>query len=219
MVEAASPEAEEAEVAIVAKIVDEEEKDVDTTKLYEVLEVTKEATEAEIKKAFKKMTLLYHPDRPTGDEQKFKEVNAAYEVSQTLTKVLGNAEKRALYDKYGLEGVKSGGGMGGGMDDLFEMFGGGRRGGGGKKQKRKVQPTEKEISVTLEDIFSGKALKLDNDKQINCPDCNGKGGEGVNECGDCKGRGFVMKMQQLGPGMYTQSQAACGKCKGQGEVR
>lgn len=62
---------------------DEEEKDVDTTKLYEVLEVTKEATEAEIKKAFKKMTLLYHPDRPTGDEQKFKEVNAAYEVRQT----------------------------------------------------------------------------------------------------------------------------------------
>lgn len=137
-----------------------------------------------------------------------------------LMKVLGNAEKRALYDKYGLEGVKSGGGMGGGMDDLFEMFGGGgRRGGAAKKQKRKVQPTEKEISVTLEDIFSGKALKLDNDKQINCPDCNGKGGEGVNECGDCKGRGFVMKMQQLGPGMYTQSQAACPKCKGQGEVR
>ena len=88
MVEAASQEAEEAEVAIVAKIVDEEEKDVDTTKLYEVLEVTKEATEAEIKKAFKKMTLLYHPDRPTGDEQKFKEVNAAYEVISPLPRFL-----------------------------------------------------------------------------------------------------------------------------------
>jgi DnaJ-class molecular chaperone len=123
-----------------------------------------------------------------------------------------------LYDKYGLEGVKRGGG--GGMDDIFEMFtqGGGRGGRGGQKQKKKVQPTEKEITVTLEDIFQGKMIKLDHEKTSLCNDCSGKGGEGVQECKDCGGRGIVLKMQQLGPGMYTQTQAHCPKCKGQGEV-
>ena len=109
--------------------------------------------------------------------------------------------------------------MPGGFEDIFEMFGGGGRGGGGQKRKKKVQPTEKEVNVTLEDIYNGKMLKLDHEKTVCCEDCKGKGGEDVKTCGDCGGRGVVMKMQQLGPGMYTQSQVHCSKCKGQGEVR
>jgi DnaJ family protein A protein 2 len=189
--------------------VDEEEKDVDTQELYDVLGVPKTATEAEIKKAFRKKALEHHPDKG-GEEAQFKEVNAAYEV-------LGNAEKRELYDKYGLEGVKNGGGGMSGFEDIFSMFGGGG-GGQARKQRRKVQPTQKEIHVTLEDIYTGKMISIDHKKTILCDDCHGKGGEGVETCKDCKGRGSVMKTAMIGPGMISQQQVACSKCKGQGEV-
>lgn len=188
---------------------DEEEKEVDTQELYDVLGVPKTATETEIKKAFRKKALEHHPDKG-GDEAIFKEVNAAYEV-------LGNAEKRELYDKHGLEGVKNGGGGMGGFEDIFSMFGHGHHG-HGKKQRKKVQSTQKEIHVTLEDIYSGKMVKLDHKKTILCEECNGKGGEGVESCKDCKGRGSVMKTAMIGPGMISQQQVVCSKCKGQGEV-
>lgn len=199
------------EVGCVPDTVDEEEKEVDTNQLYEVLGVPKTATETEIKKAFRKLTLQHHPDKG-GDETTFKEMNAAYTV-------LSSPEKRGLYDKYGLEGVRQGGGgMGGGFDDIFQMFGMGGGGGGGRKQKKKVQPTQKEISLTLEDIYTGKMVTLDHNKTILCEECHGKGGEDVQQCKDCGGKGAVIKMQQVGPGMYSQSQVPCSKCKGQGEV-
>lgn len=188
----------------------EEEKEVDTQELYDALEITKEATEVEIRKAFKRLSLIHHPDRDGGDESKFKEINAAYEV-------LSNKEKRELYNKYGLEGVKSGGGGMSDFGDIFDIFGRGGHG-GGKKQKKKVQPTQKEIQVSLEDIYTGKMVKLDHNKTILCEDCHGKGGEDVQSCKDCGGRGAVMKTQMIGPNMYTQAQVVCPKCKGQGEV-
>ena len=90
----------------------------DTTKLYEVLGVDKDATEKDIKKAYRKLAVKHHPDKG-GDEHLFKEINAAYEI-------LGDEKKRELYDKYGLEGVENEGGPGGaGGDDLFNMFFGG----------------------------------------------------------------------------------------------
>ena len=190
--------------------VDEEEKEIDTQELYDVLGVPKTATEAEIKKSFRKKALEHHPDKG-GDEAIFKELNAAHEV-------LSNAEKRELYDKYGLEGVKNGGGMSG-FEDIFSMFGGGGHGhGGARKQKRKVQSTQREIHVTLEDIYTGKMVNLDHKKTILCEECHGKGGEGVETCKDCKGKGSVMKMAMIGPGMISQQQVACTKCKGQGEI-
>lgn len=187
---------------------DEEEKEVDTQQLYDVLGVPKTATEVEIKKAFRKKALEHHPDKG-GDEAVFKEVNAAYEV-------LGNAEKRELYDKHGLEGVKNGGGMSG-FEDIFGMFGGGG-GHPGRKQRKKVQSTQREIHVTLEDLYNGKMIQLDHKKTILCEECHGKGGEGVETCKDCKGRGSVMKTAMIGPGMISQQQVVCSKCKGQGEV-
>jgi DnaJ homolog subfamily A member 2 len=190
---------------------DEEEKEVDTQELYDVLGVAKDASEQEIKKAFRKLTLLHHPDKG-GDENKFKEINAAYEV-------LANAEKRALYDKHGLEGVKNGGGGGGGFDDIFSMFG--QRGGGGggrQKAKQKVKRTRREVEITLEDVFAGKMIQLDHTKTVICEDCDGKGGEGVQKCKDCDGNGQVIKTVQIGPGMYQRAQMACAKCKGEGEI-
>jgi DnaJ homolog subfamily A member 2 len=188
---------------------DEEEKEVDTQELYDVLGVAKDASEQEIKKAFRKLTLLHHPDKG-GDENKFKEINAAYEV-------LSNAEKRALYDKHGLEGVKNGGGGMGGFDDIFSMFG--QRGGGSRqKAKQKVKRTRREIEITLEDVFTGKMIQLDHTKTVICEDCDGKGGEGVQKCKDCDGNGQVIKTVQIGPGMYQRAQMACAKCKGEGEI-
>ena len=159
--------------------------------------------------ASRREALEHHPDKG-GDEATFKEVNAAYEV-------LGNAEKRELYDKYGLEGVKNGGGGMSGFEDIFSMFGGGGR--QAQKQRKKVQSTQREVHVTLEDIYSGKMVSLDHKKTILCEECHGKGGEGVESCKDCKGRGSVMKTQMIGPGMISQQQVVCSKCRGQGEVR
>jgi DnaJ family protein A protein 2 len=96
--------------------------DVDTTKLYEVLGVSKDADEKEIKKAYRKLAVKHHPDKG-GDEHLFKEINAAYEI-------LSDSKKREVYDKYGLEGVEQeGGSSAAGGEDLFSMFfGGGGRG-------------------------------------------------------------------------------------------
>lgn len=97
-------------------------KEVNTTKYYEVLGVPKTATGDEVKKAFRKAALKAHPDKG-GDPEVFKEMTVAYEV-------LTNPEKKKLYDKYGEDGVRDGGGSSGGMGDIFDMFGGGRGGGG-----------------------------------------------------------------------------------------
>lgn len=98
-------------------------KDVDTKKYYDLLGVEKDATLDQIKKAYRKRALKEHPDKG-GDPEKFKEMTAAYEV-------LSDRDKRELYDKYGEEGVKQGGGMGGGADIFSQMFGGGM---GGRQQ-------------------------------------------------------------------------------------
>lgn len=130
-----------------------------------------------------------------------------------------DAEKRELYDKYGLEGVKSGGGGMGGFEDLFDMFGGGGGRRRPRKRERKVKPTVKEVNITLEDAYNGTSKKVTNKRTIICPECDGKGGKNVRICGDCGGHGVVMKTQQIGPGMYQRMQAACSTCKGKGKVR
>ena len=99
-------------------------KDVDTQRFYDILGVSKKASQDEIRKAYRKLALKEHPDKG-GDLEKFKDISTAYEV-------LSNPEKRDLYDKYGEEGVNQGGGGGGGMGDIFEMFSG--MGGGRQKQ-------------------------------------------------------------------------------------
>jgi len=129
-------------------------KEVDTTALYSVLNVSKDASASEIKKAYMLLAKKEHPDKG-GDPEKFKMISKAYEI-------LSDPEKRALYDEHGEEGVESGGGGGGGMhtaEDVFAaMFGGGGR--RGPQGPRKADDTVHKMQVTLEDLYKGKTVKL-----------------------------------------------------------
>jgi DnaJ family protein A protein 2 len=173
-------------------------KDVDTSKLYETLEVPKTATTAEIKKAYRNLSRVHHPDKG-GDEHKFKEINAAYEI-------LSDPDERAKYDKYGLEGVSDESGRSGG-EDLFSMFFGGR-GGGADRGPRKGPSIQHPLKVSLEDLYNGKTVKLAINRKVIVGD--------VSECTKCNGRGMILEVRQLGPGMIQQMQRSCSECNGQG---
>lgn len=176
-------------------------KDVDTTKLYETLGVEKTAEEKEIKKAYRKLAVKHHPDKG-GDEAKFKEISAAYEI-------LSDPEKRAKYDKYGLEGVADDGSPGHGADDLFSMFFGGssRRGGGGGGP-RKGENVNHPLKVSLEDLYNGKTVKLAVNRSVIVGD--------PKMCTSCDGQGVVVELRQIALGMVQQLQRRCADCGGQG---
>jgi len=133
-----------------------------------------------------------------------------------------DAEKRKVYDKYGEEGINEGRGAGGGgAGDIFDMMFGGGRGGGQQRQKAQVKPIVKQIEVTLEDVYLGKELTCNVERQRKCTKCKGVGGTdaaAVRTCDTCQGRGIRTVMMQLGPGMYTQSQKQCDDCNGEGEM-
>jgi len=186
------------------------DKEVDNKGLYEVLEVSQTATTEEIKKAYKKKAMKFHPDKG-GDPEKFKEISAAHEV-------LTNAEKRETYDKYGLEGLKEGGAGGDPFGDILGgLFGmGGGRGGKAQKQVRKAKPIVKEVKVTLEEVYAGKMTKLNVQRHKTCGGCEGKGGANAKKCTTCKGQGVVEKVVQIAPGFLSSTRAHCHDCKGEG---
>jgi len=171
-------------------------KEVDNKKLYEVLGVDKDATMDQIKKAYRKLAIKQHPDKG-GDPEKFKDIQVAYDI-------LFDKEKRDVYDRAGMEGLKGGGGGVQGMDDLFSMFSGMQ--GRGQPQKKRVKPIARQIEVTLADIYNGKTVELALERQRICGECDGKGGiddTAVQTCTGCKGRGMRTIMRQMGPGMYS----------------
>ncbi|CAA0101806.1 Chaperone protein DnaJ [BD1-7 clade bacterium] len=202
---------------------------------YEVLGVDKGVSEKDLKKAYRRVAMKYHPDRNPDDkdaEDKFKEANEAYEI-------LSNQEKRDAYDRYGHAGVDGqGGGFGGagagGFGDAFgdifsEMFGGGGRG-----RSRGPQPgsdLQYNMALDLEEAVKGTEKKIDIPTIASCHTCNGSGGKPgskVTTCGTCQGSGQV-RMQQ---GFFAVQQACphcngkgktiadpCGTCHGQGVVR
>lgn len=184
--------------------------DADNNLFYETLGVPKTASQDEIKKAYRKLAVKHHPDKG-GDPEKFKDINAAYEV-------LSNPEKRELYDKYGIDGLREGGGGADPFEHLFGgLFGGGRRGGGGARQEtRKVKPMVKDIKVTLADIYGGKMKNVTYTRQKTCEPCGGKGGKDAKKCGKCKGHGLIEKIVQLGPGFISSQRAPCPDCGGEG---
>ncbi|KAK4056659.1 Type I HSP40 co-chaperone [Microbotryomycetes sp. JL221] len=189
------------------------------TKLYDLLGVSPDCSEAELKKAYRKKALLLHPDKNPNAGDEFKEVSHAYEV-------LSDGEKRRLYDQFGEEGLSGGGGMGG-MDpqDLFsQLFGGGGGffGGGrsrGPQGPRKGKDLVHRIKVSLEDLYKGKTTKLALQKHVLCSKCNGKGGKegAVKKCQGCQGQGIKIVLRQLGP-MVQQIQQTCPDCQGEGEI-
>ena len=184
---------------------------------YEVLGVTKNATEAEIKKAYRKLALQYHPDKNPDDksaEAKFKEAAEAYEV-------LSNQEKKAKYDRFGHAGM--GGGFGGGgmdMNDIFSQFGdifggafGGGSFGGGRSGSRQAHGTNLRVKMklTLEEIAEGVTKKIKVNKLVNVP------GVTYKTCQTCNGAGRILKMTQTFLGAM-QTQAACHTCQGSGKL-
>lgn len=133
--------------------------------------------------------------------------------------VLGDPEKRQMYDKYGEEGVRDNGGMGGGGMDIFDLINGRMGGGEGQRGPKKGKSVLHPVKATLEDLYNGKSTKIVVNRERICNKCDGKGGKGpVNKCSGCNGRGMVTKMQMLGPGMYTQRTAPCDDCNGAGET-
>ncbi|KDN47527.1 putative YDJ1-mitochondrial and ER import protein [Tilletiaria anomala UBC 951] len=189
------------------------------TKLYDLLGVGVDASEAELKKAYRKKALSAHPDKG-GDPEVFKEITAAYEV-------LSDSQKRETYDRFGEDGLKDSGGMGG-MDpsDLFsQLFGGGGGGffgggGGGRPSgPRKGKDLVHRVKVSLEELYVGKTTKLALQKHVLCGKCDGRGGKegAVKACQGCHGRGIKVVLRQLGP-MVQQLQQTCPDCQGAGEI-
>ncbi|KAG6865874.1 hypothetical protein C0991_010955 [Blastosporella zonata] len=191
---------------------------VKETKFYDLLEVQPNASEVDLKKAYRKKALRLHPDKG-GDPELFKEVTHAYEI-------LSDPDKRSLYDARGEAGLSEQGGMGG-MDpqDLFsQLFGGGGGffggGGGGRQQgPRKTKDLVHRVHVSLEDLYKGKTTKLALTRNVICTKCKGKGGKegAVRTCTPCRGQGIKVTLRQMGP-MIQQIQAACDECSGSGEV-
>ena len=199
---------------------------------YEVLGVDRSASANDIKKAYRKLAIQYHPDKNPGDkeaEEKFKEAAEAYSV-------LSDADKKARYDQFGFEGVSgagAGGFSGAGMDmnDIFSMFGdifGGRGGfsgfggfGGGSSapQKHRGNDLRVKAKLTLQEIANGTTKKFKLKKYVACTHCNGSGAEGnsYETCPECKGTGRIIRTQQSFFGMM-RSEVACPHCSGEGKI-
>ena len=204
---------------------------------YEVLGVSKGASADELKKAYRKLAIKYHPDKNPGDkeaEEKFKELAEAYDV-------LSDPDKRQRYDQFGHAGVGSSaasggaGGFGGGMsmEDIFSRFGdlfggggfdfggfGGFGGGGGGRQALRGSDLRARVRLTLEDIEKGVEKKLKIKKNVACSHCGGEGTSdpnGKQTCGTCHGTGSVVTAQRSLFGM-VQTQSVCPTCEGTGEV-
>ena len=208
---------------------------------YEVLGIGKNATDAEIKSAYRKLAKKYHPDLNPGNkeaEEKFKEVNEANDV-------LSDPQKRQRYDQFGFAGVDpnyaaaNGGGAGGfgggfgggGLGDIFgDIFGGGFGGGfsgfgGGSSTRtanapRKGHDIQASVILTFEEAAHGCSKKITINRQDTCPDCGGTGaakGTSPETCPDCGGRGYVVTQQRT-PFGVMQSQQPCSHCGGRGTI-
>ena len=200
---------------------------------YEVLGVSKGATEDEIKKAYRKIAIKYHPDRNPGDkeaEEKFKEAAEAYNV-------LHDPKTRQQYDQFGFDSPNMGGGFGGfsgfggasmNMDDIFSMFGdifgghgfGGFGGGQRRPQQHRGSDLRLKVKMSLLEVSTGVTKKFRVKKDVTCPHCGGSGAEkgtSAETCPTCHGSGYTVQTKQTLFGIM-QTQGACPTCHGEGKV-
>lgn len=202
---------------------------------YEVLGVAKSASADEIKKAYRKVALQYHPDRNQGDkaaEEKFKEAAEAYEV-------LSDAQKKARYDQYGHAADNMGSGYGGGghytnMEDIFRDFGdvfggggfgdffggGGSRGRGGRAQGKRGSNLRIKVKLNLQEVLHGTTKNIKVKKQVTCETCHGSGAKdknSVGRCTHCGGSGVIRQVRNTFLGQM-QTQTTCPYCNGSGQT-
>lgn len=202
---------------------------------YEVLGLKKGASDDEIKKAFRKMAMKYHPDRNPGDknaEEQFKQINEAYSV-------LSDPDKKSKYDRFGHAGVDPNAGFGGeggfggfggfggagGFEDIFDMFGGMFGGGGGSRQRRRNGPMkgndlQKAMTITFEEAAFGTKKEIQISKYVECATCKGSGAEpgtSKKSCPKCGGTGEIRTTQKTPFGTF-QSSSPCPDCGGTGQI-
>jgi len=193
---------------------------MDKRDYYEVLGVSRDAGEEEIKKAYRKLAMKYHPDRNPGDneaEERFKEAAEAYEV-------LRNGEKRQIYDRFGHEGLEGTGFRGfSGFDDIFSSFGdifedffgfGTRR--GRRSRAKQGNSLRYDLALTLEEAFYGKEQEITFKKWAACESCEGSGlapGTELQVCSTCQGQGQVIRSQG-----FFQISTTCPACQGEGRI-
>ena len=185
--------------------------------LYEHLGISRGADQAEIKRAYRKMSLTHHPDKG-GDADTFRKIQHAYEV-------LSDESRKSHYDMTGSDTeVQMPGGMPGGMPFHFDMhnlfgnmFGHGQGGPQVRRKVQKGQPKVHDISLTLKDFYNGREIKLQFERQKFCAPCKGEGTDRYEPCGGCGGSGAKQTVVTMGPGMQAMMRGPCPECGGQGK--
>lgn len=184
---------------------EEEKKD-----LYKLLELTKRATQEEIKSQYRKLTRKYHPDKKDGNKELYTEINEAYEI-------LSDPNKRRIYDTRGYAAAKKADAQ---QDEdeggIFSSFFGDRM-----KRENKMEDQRIRLRVTLSDLYNGKEYQYKYTRNIICPHCRGSGAESDNDihtCNKCNGQGVILERQQIAPGFIQQFQKECPKCGGKGKT-
>lgn len=200
---------------------------------YKILGIERNSTQDEIKRAYRKLAHEFHPDKKGGDEQKFKEINEAYQI-------LSDEDKRSQYDKFGTvfgNGGMPGGGAGGfngnvnwedvmggfgGIEDIFEgVFGGSGFGGFGARSSQDVRrghDLEVDVEIDLKSVLSDQEKEIIISRNMKCDRCDGKGNEPgtkINECFTCRGTGHVQQIRKTIFGTFTQT-SVCPECNGEG---
>lgn len=202
---------------------------------YKILNISKSASDDEIKRAYRKLAQEYHPDKPGGSAEKFKEINEAYQI-------LSDRQKRAQYDRFGSNFEQAGSGpqgYGGSADfsDIFDMFGAGRRKSGtsfgwedifegafsgfdGNAEINKGQDIIIDMNISLENAALGLEKEVEIYKGVKCDKCKGSGAEqnsGFKKCETCRGKGKIEERRQMGFFSFSQSRE-CPTCHGRGET-